>query len=153
MVMQRWEPFNELRRMEETMNRLWRGFTGIGEERDGMESWALPLDVVQEGDRIVVHASVPGVRPDDIDVTFEEGVLTIKGRTQAEHEERQGQYLLRERRTGSFYRAIRLPETVDADKAESNYHNGVLTIAFPKQEAKKAKHLKVNAGASQGGTS
>jgi HSP20 family protein len=130
--------------MEDTMNRLWRGFSG--DDRDGMESWAVPLDVVQEGDQIVVHASLPGVNPNDINVSLEDGVLSIRGQTQAEREDHQPNYLLHERRTGSFYRAIRLPDTVDPDKAESHYEHGVLSISFPKLEAKKAKQLTINVG-------
>ena len=144
MAIQRWSPFNELREMQEMMDRVWNGFSGA--RTDGFESWALPLDVVESGDHVVVQASLPGMRPEDINVTVEDDVLTIKGQTQAEHERRNGDYLLQERRYGTFYRSLRLPDSVDANNAESTYENGVLTITFPKVEAKKAKDLKVNAG-------
>ena len=138
MMLERWDPFRELRRMD----RLWRGF-GIGREIGG---WAVPLDVVQEGDDIVVRASVPGVKPEDIKVTIEEDLLTIKAETEAEHEENNGNYLVRERRAGKFHRSLRLPDTVDAEKVESRYDHGALTIRFPKVEAKKAKRLEIKVG-------
>ena len=140
MTLERWDPFRELRRMD----RLWRGF-GIGRE---IERWAVPLGVVREGDDIVVRASVPGVKPEDIQVTVEEDLLTIKAETEteAEHEESNGNYLMRERRAGKFHRSLRLPDTVDAEKVESRYDHGVLTIRFPKVEAKKARRLEIKVG-------
>src|SRR5918997_1067546 len=146
MVLRRWEPFRELRQMQENMDRLWRNF-GHGEgEAGNVESWAIPLDVVQEGDNIVVKASVPGVSPEDIDVSIENDVLTIKGQTKEEREHQEGNYLMRERRAGSFYRALRLPDTVDSDNAQPHYKNGVLSITFPKMESKKAKRLPITRG-------
>ena len=146
MTLQRWDPFNELRRMQETMNHLWRGFgTGTTEGQE-METWAVPLDVVQHGDNFVIHASLPGVNPDNIDVSIEDNVLTIRGQSAHESEHKEGNYLMRERRSGSFYRALRLPDTVDTDQAQPHYEHGVLTIAIPKAESKKAKQLKVSVG-------
>ena len=74
-------------------------------------SWAAPVDVVRDGEDVVVRVSLPGIGPDDIRVTLEEGVLTVRGETGKEREQENG-YLTRERRTGSFYRAIRLPDSV-----------------------------------------
>ena len=103
----------------------------------------MPLDVVQEGDNILVHASLPGVKPKDIQVTIENEVLTIAGETRTDHEERNGNYLMRERRVGKFHRSQRLPDTVDTEKAETRYEDGVLTVTFPKVESKRAKRLEV----------
>jgi HSP20 family protein len=143
MVLRRWEPFRELRQMQENMDRLWRSFGhGEGEAENG-ENWAIPLDVVQEGDNIVVKASVPGVNPEDIDISIENDVLTIKGQTKEEREQQEGNYLMRERRAGSFYRALRLPDTLDSDQAQPHYENGVLSITFPRMESKRAKRLHI----------
>jgi HSP20 family protein len=143
MVLRRWEPFGELRRMQENMDRLWKGFYNGGENGGEMERWAIPLDVKEEGDNIVVQASMPGVDSKDVDVTIENDVLTIKGHTNMEEEHKEGNFLMRERRTGSFHRSLRLPDTVDTDKAQPYYENGVLTVTLPKAEAKKAKKLTV----------
>ena len=139
MSIERWDQFRELRGVEGNLDRLWRGF---GTRREA-NAWAVPLDVVRDGDNIVVQASVPGVKPGDIQVAIEDGVLTIKAEADAEHKESNGDYLLHERRTGTFNRALRLPNTVDAEKAESRYENGVLSVTLPKVESKKAKQLEV----------
>ena len=143
MVLQRWDPFVEMRSMEDAINRMWRGLGQRPAQANGGEHWHIPLDVVQEGDDIVVHASLPGVDPNDIEVNVEDGVLTIDARTTTENETGKGGYLLRERRSGSYHRALRLPETVDEEQAESGYDKGVLTVRFAKQEAKKARRLEI----------
>ncbi len=142
MVLRRWEPLRELRTMEDTINRLWRGYGG-GSANPTVEGWSVPLDVVREGDQILVHASLPGVDPEKIDVSIEDSVLTIKATTHSDVESEEGKYLMRERRTGSFHRALRLPNTVDTERIQPGYKNGVLTITIPKAESKKAKRLKV----------
>lgn len=151
MVLTRWDPINEIRRMHHLANRhradFPNAFMGFS-NGDEMQDWPIPMDVVRDGDNITVNASLPGLRPDDIDVMIEDGVLTIKAETKSEEERKEGGYLVRERRSGSFHRALRLPEQVDTDKAELHYENGVLTITLPVVESKKAKHLKVAAGAA-----
>ena len=142
MVLRRWEPFRELRIMEDTINRMWRGFGGYAAD-PAVEAWSVPLDVVREGDGITVHASLPGVDPEHIDVSVEDSVLTIAAATHSAVENRQGEYLMRERRSGSFHRALRLPDTVDADLIKPVYKNGVLTITIPRAESKKARKLPV----------
>ena len=81
-----------------------------------MEAWAAPLDVVADGDDFVVRASLPGVSPDNIQVSIEDNVLTIRGETASHFENTEGNYLMRERRSGSFHRSLRLPDTVDQDR-------------------------------------
>jgi HSP20 family molecular chaperone IbpA len=73
-----------------------------GSRGRGAENWAIPLDVVQEGENIIVKASMPGVKPEDIDVSIEIDTLTIKGQTKEEREHQEGNYVMRERRSGSF---------------------------------------------------
>jgi HSP20 family protein len=140
MVLTRWDPFREMRRLDEAFNRARRT---TGEGAAEIRQWAVPLDVVAEDDKILVKATLPGIKAEDIDVTVEDDLLTIKAETKEEHEERGDKYLLRERRAGNFYRALRLPDTVDSEKVETTYADGVLTIAFLKTEAKKAKRLEV----------
>ena len=146
MVIRRWDPFNELRRMHENMDHLWRGFAPTADTSENREGWAIPLDVVQDGDEIIVKASMPGVNPADISVTLENDVLTIRGQNSGESERKEGNYLMRERHTGSFHRSLRLPDTLDVDKAQPRYDQGVLTIAFPRLEAKQARQLTVTIG-------
>lgn len=148
-ILHRWDPFSDLRQMQATMDRIWR--------RDGnncravsdngeFEAWAIPLDVTQDGDDTVIRASLPGVTPDDIDVAIEDNVLSIRGQTSSDHQEQRDNYLMRERRVGSFHRALRLPDSVDPEKAAPRYDHGVLTITIPKTESKKAKRLTIEVG-------
>jgi HSP20 family protein len=143
MVMQRWEPFKELRQMEDTMNRLWRGFGGQPYSEGG-EGWNIAIDVIRKADEIEVRASVPGIKPEDIDVSVEDNVLVMKAEKKNEYEGGDAAYLVRERSYGSYYRALRLPETVDTNKIQCQYENGVLSITLPKAEEKKKKQIKVN---------
>ncbi|MCH7482851.1 MAG: Hsp20/alpha crystallin family protein [Chloroflexi bacterium] len=133
MYLQRWDPFREYRRLARSYRPSFRS------EDEG--AWAIPLDIVREGDEFQVRASVPGVKPADISVTIEDGVLTITGETASETGNEEGSYLRRERRSGSFRRSLRLPESVDAEHARSTYANGVVTIALPKAEDRKARKL------------
>ena len=153
MVLQRWDPFLELRRIHNRLYRPRLAFKSVVNtainEADRRE-WPIPLDIVQEEDKYVVRASMPGVALENIEVEVDRGVLTIKGRTEAEGEDqdqrKDGGYMVRERRSGSFSRSLRLPDTVDADQAKPNFDNGVLTITLRKLESKKAKHLTVTVG-------
>ncbi len=153
-MMQRWNPFQDLRQMQDTMDRMWRRFGDApnvpAESGPEIEAWAVPLDVVRQGDDTVIRASMPGVKPEDIQVSIEDNVLTIKGSTSEEHVEKDGTFLMRERRSGSFHRALRLPDSVDPDKVEPKYSHGVLTITVPKAEAKRARQLQVHFGDNGG---
>ena len=146
MMIRRWDPFIELRRMQENMGRRGHGFplpTANGTETDG---WAIPLDVMQDGDSFVVHASVPGVNPSDLNVTIENDLLTIRGQTSHHGEHKEGRFLMRERHTGNFHRRLRLPETLDVDKACTNFEHGVLTIEFPTLETRQSRQLPIHIG-------
>ena len=148
-MMQRRQPFNDLRQMQNTMDRLWQRFgnnPGGSSDSPDIEAWAVPLDVLRKGEDIVIRASMPGVSPDDIQVSIEDNLLTIRGHAAEEHQEGDAVYLMRERRTGSFHRALRLPDSVDADRVHPLYEHGVLTITVPKAEAKRARQLQVQVG-------
>ena len=145
MLLQRWDPLFDFRRRHYTTDRFVRGFP---QAVNGGETkrWSIALDAVEEDDKLVVRASLPGIAPEEIKVTIEDGVLTIVGETKVDEEGKVGNYLIRERRTGSFHRAVRLPDTVDVDQAETNYDEGILTVAFPKAESKRARQLTVTSG-------
>ena len=145
MTLQKWDPSRDFRHIDNVRNRFWRTY-GPRVHVPQTDSWAIPLDVVQDDNNVVITASMPGFNADDIHVTIEDGVLTIAAETASETEDSSNGYLLRERRVGKFHRAIRLPDTVDAEKAESAYNEGVLTITLGKVETKKAKKLEVKVG-------
>ena len=145
MMTQGWKPFSELR----TMQQIWRGYSVDRAVHKNMEGWPLPLDVVRKGDDFTIYASLAGIEPEDIQVSIDDRVLTIKGQTKAGDEGQDADYLMRERREGAFCRALRLPDSLDIDKAHTHYANGVLSITFPRVEAQKAKRLTINIGKSE----
>jgi HSP20 family protein len=147
-MLTRWDPYREMMSMRRAMDRLIEG--SLGDEINGQSNqWGLALDVVEDEDAYVVKASVPGINPDDLDITYSKGVLTIQGETRDESETAKGQYHLRERRFGSFSRSVSLPATIEADKIEANYQDGVLTLTLPKAEEVKPKRISIRADQEQ----
>ncbi|HIF72446.1 MAG TPA: Hsp20/alpha crystallin family protein [Dehalococcoidia bacterium] len=147
MAIEKWQSFGNIRDFDDLFNR----FIGTRPTRNTEpEARSIPLDVVQDGDSLVVTASVPGTTKDGIEVSVYDNVLTIKAESVSttksdDSTDKSNGYLLRERRTGSYYRALRLPETVDYENAESTFKDGVLTIRLPKLESKKARKLEFSA--------
>jgi HSP20 family protein len=140
----RWEPFREMANLSRVMDRFFDEPFGempvLWRRGDG---YNLALDVAEQDDKYVVKASVPGIKPEDVEITLTDNVLTIKGETKAENEIKEENYHLRERRFGSFVRSIALPNSVDAEKIEAVNENGVLTLTLPKAEAVKPKRIEV----------
>jgi HSP20 family protein len=112
-------------------------------ERNGGEVTSLALDVAEKDDAYVVKASVPGINPEDVEITLTDNVLTIRGETKADNDIKQENYHLRERRFGAFMRSVTLPNAVDADKIEAVNENGVLTLTLPKAESVKPRKIEV----------
>ena len=111
------------------------------------------VDVYEEGDNLVVEAQLPGMKPDDINVSVENGVLTISGQTEAEEERQERNYLLREKRSGRFTRSLHLPPTYTADPSEATYEHGVLRLVFPKAESAKPRRIQIGGNGQQAMTS
>ena len=116
---------------------LWR----IWEQPDGLLSPA--LDMYETLDTIVVKASLPGVKPDDVEISVTGSTLTIRGEIKSEEEVKEEDYYHQERRYGSFCRSIGLPSALKADKAQAMFEDGVLTLTIPKAEEIKPKTIKV----------
>lgn len=107
----------------------------------------LGIDVSRNDDSYVVEASLPGISADKIDAQIDDNVLKIKGSVEKEDErEKDGDYVIRERYSGSFYRALRLPDDVDSDKAETRFENGVLSVTIPRRDGNGTKRLEIKAG-------
>jgi HSP20 family protein len=109
----------------------------------GMEVPA--VDMYQTDDAVVVKSAIPGIKPEDIDISITGDTLTIKGETQVEEEVNEENYIRRERRYGSFCRSLALPLPVVTDKAAAEFENGVLTLTLPKAEEVKPKAIKIKA--------
>ena len=145
-AIERWEPFKEMMSLREAMNRLVEdSFIRPGGWLAPFDGDALGIatDVIETKDAIIVKASVPGIKPDDIDVSVTGDVLTIKGETASDEKIEQGSYLRQVRRFGKFARSLTLPTLVTADKADAKFEHGVLTLTLPKAEQAKPKSIKV----------
>jgi HSP20 family protein len=147
----RWDPFGEMLSLRQAMDRLMEDAfvaparrLGIGEAgQDG----GLDLDLYEEDDDLVVTASLPGVKSEDVDVSVQGDVLTIRGETRSEQESGRGRWHRRERTYGSFQRRITLPCTVNTEKAEARFENGILTLRLPKAEEAKERRIRIEGGA------
>jgi HSP20 family protein len=105
----------------------------------------LAIDMYETKDDVVVKAALPGVDPEDVDLTISGDTLVIKGETKQENESKDQDYIRRERRYGSFVRSVTLPASLKADQAEAKFENGVLTLRIPKSEKSKPKSIKIQA--------
>jgi HSP20 family protein len=101
-----------------------------GQRAQQLTEWAPAVDVLQRDGDLVVRAELPGVRPEDVNITLQDNVLTISGERREEQEEQRGGYYVRERRRGSFSRSMTLPEGVDEDRIRARYENGVLEVTI-----------------------
>ena len=108
-------------------------------------AFRLGVDVIQNSDNYIVEASLPGFNADDIEVTVDDGILKILATQSSEERNEDGHYLVRERRSGKFYRALRIPDGVDIDGAKTGYQDGVLKIELPKNETGQPKRLAIAA--------
>ncbi|MBF0595327.1 MAG: Hsp20/alpha crystallin family protein [Candidatus Omnitrophica bacterium] len=106
--------------------------------------WSPAVDVVETKDSVVVKVDLPGLKKDDIDVSIENNVLTIRGEKKHDVEHREGDVLRAERYFGSFYRAFTLPSSVDAQKVNAKFENGVLELSVLKKEEAKPKQIKID---------
>ena len=143
----RLEPARDMMSLREAMDRLFEesflrpGFFGANESGAAM----LPMDLYETADEVVVKAAVPGVRPEDIEVTVTGDLLTIKGEFKSETEEKDEKrnWHRQERRFGSFSRQVTLPAGVNADACQADFENGVLTLKLPKAEEAKVKRVQI----------
>jgi len=141
----RWEPFRDLVSLREAMDRLFEesvvrpGGAALAPRAVG----ALAVDVYETDEDVVVKTSVPGVDPEELDISITGDTLTIKGETRAEEEVEEENYVYRERRYGAFSRSMTIPSSVKADEADAEFEDGVLTLRLPKAEEVKPKTIKV----------
>lgn len=139
----RWDPFSDMRAtmdrlFDENFTRPWR----IAQSQE-YES-GFPVDVSQTDEAIDVKAAMPGMRAEDVEISINNDVLSIKAQHKEETEDKKREFYRREIRYGAFHRSLSLPVTVDAEKAEARFENGVLTLHLPKAEALRPKQIKVH---------
>jgi HSP20 family protein len=132
-------PFQMMRRMQEDMDRIFGSFYGqpagaLGGGPQGLTAWSPHVDVYEADNEIIVKADVPGVEPEDLEVTCTEDALVLRGETRREEDRQEGGWHRSERRYGRFERQIPLPPGTRPDDAKANFRNGVLELRIPKSE-------------------
>lgn len=148
----RWSPNTELASLHSAMDRLFEGFFGPvsgGDSRLLPPTHFLPIDVKDLEGSYEIKAAVPGFSPEEVDVTFADGILRIEAAHQGETSEESGGYVRREVAWGNFQRAVQLPADVQGDAIQATFDNGMLTISVPKVPRPQPKKIQVNAGQKQ----
>jgi len=140
----RWEPMREMMSLREAMDRLFDDAFTRPISVSGVSGMPA-VDMFQTNDNVVVKASLPGLKADDVDITITGETLTLRGEFKQENEQKESSYHMREQRFGSFERSILLPTDVEANKAKADFENGILTITMPIAEAVKPKSITIKA--------
>lgn len=140
------DPFRELSTLQREVDRAFRDALGSGSSPATAGAWAPALDVEETEDAFTLHIELPGVAPDDVEVSLEENVLTVAGERRF-YEDRESDGFRRiERSFGRFHRAVRLPDRVAADRVTATHRDGLLTIEVPKAEEAKPRRIEVRNG-------
>lgn len=132
MNLMKWNPWSEFSDMEKFI-----GFPGFS------QNFTLAIDVYDQDDKIVVEAPLAGINPDNVQIAIENDILTIEGKVEKKNEIDEKNYYRKEVRSGSFHRSVALPTSVEGEKAEADYKNGVLTVTIPKAAKSKPRTIKV----------
>lgn len=154
MTVVRYDPFRDLRTLQEEVNRLFSTnlTRSFDDEGIGRGAWAPSVDIYENKDHIVLEAELPGMKQEDFDLSIENNVITLRGERKFEKTDEADNYHRVERSYGAFTRSFTLPHTVSAEGAAAEYNNGVLRVTLPKREETKARRIQITgseAGASQ----
>lgn len=149
----RWDPFRDMLSLRDAMNQLMEeSFVRPSAALGGMPSdgvQGLALDIADRDNAYAITASLPGVRPEDIQVQVLGDRLMIRAETKEEKERQEGDYLLRERRAGVMQRAVTLPGPVDPESVDATYEHGILTLRLPKSQASRPRRIEIRVGDGQ----
>jgi HSP20 family protein len=153
-LVRRPSPFGEILSLRQAMDRLFDDsfLRSPFDSPTWSSTAALPLDVVSTTDALLVEAALPGIAPEEVDITVEGGTLTIAGSYRADRSEGEGDYLVREMRRGSFSRTISLPDGLEPDRASATFENGLLSLRIPKAEQVRPRQIRITPGATLEGT-
>jgi HSP20 family protein len=145
-IVRRPSPLGEFMTLRQAMDRLFDDdvFRPLRWTSGAIEGPGLPLDVTTNQDELIVEAALPGIKPEDVDITVENGTLTITGKTSDERRAEEGSYLVQEIRRGTFSRSVTLPNGLEPDKATATFEHGVLTLRIPKAEQVKPRQIRIS---------
>ena len=152
-MIDRYDPFARTLGLRQVMDRLLEDAFVMPRGGDGQNFGNPTLNVYEEGDQLTVEAQLPGLKPEDLEINVEQGVLTISGQTTSDEERKERNYLVREHRAGRFSRSLRLPAAYDADACTAKFEHGVLRLVFPKSEAAKPRRIEIGGGSQPAMTS
>jgi HSP20 family protein len=142
MALVRYDPFKELRRFQDEVNRWFDG--GLAYQKQGESfGWAPAVDIYEDAEGVMLKFDLPEVDPKDVDVRLEDGTLTIRGERKLDKEDKKENYHRIERSYGAFARSFSLPATFDFDKVKAESKNGVLNVFLPKRAEAKPKSIQV----------
>lgn len=154
MSMERWNPFREIESMRQAMDRWMdeRGFNNFGfsSGNQGSQNLSLAVDVHETGNGYELNASLPGVKPEDVEINVDKDMVTIRGRTEQNEERQQGNFIYRERHAGSFQRTVRLPDQINSEQVEATLEHGVLKVSLPRLQQTTQRRIQVKSGANTG---
>jgi len=149
MAFELWDPFREAVSLRDAMNSLLQeSFVRPGSAQGQSGSFALPLDVAENDNEFVVKASLPGIKPENVQITVQGDSLSIRGEVKSEGEQKGDRWHLRERRSGVFQRSLTLGTPVDPEKSHADFEHGVLTLSLPKAESSKPRQIKIGGHAA-----
>lgn len=150
MTILRYDPFRDLRSLQDEVNRLFTTnlSRAFGDEGIARGAWNPSVDIYENKDQIVLEAELPGMKREDFDLSIENNVITLRGERRFEKKEESDNYHRVERSYGSFTRSFTLPQTVTAEGATAEYRNGVLRVTLPKREEIKARRIEVSGEAN-----
>src|SRR5215208_2894108 len=145
MTIVRYDPFRDLRTLQEEVNRLFSTnlTRTFGDEGIGRGAWGPSVDIYENKDQIVLEAELPGMKQEDFDLSIENNVITLRGERRFEKTDETDNYHRVERSYGGFTRSFTLPQTVSAEGANAEYNNGVLRVTLPKREETKARRIEI----------
>ncbi len=144
MSMIRYQPWSLMRSLHDDLDRLFEQRLGMDETAGSVANWTPPVDIREEEGRFVLHADIPGVKPEDIEVTMENGVLTISGSRAATAQAEQEGYRRVERVAGRFFRRFTLPDTANAEGITAKSTHGVLEVIIPKHDRVMPRRISVD---------
>jgi HSP20 family protein len=140
----RYNPFRELRGLQDEMNRIFTSVTPAGDREEFFgQGWNPRVDIFENKDSLELEAELPGMKQDDFDLSFENNVLTLSGERKFEKKTDESNYHRVERAYGSFTRSFTLPQTVTAEGAKAEFENGILRVSLPKREETKARKIEI----------
>jgi HSP20 family protein len=147
MAIVKWDPWSTLPTLQDRINKIFEESfptrAGSDDEKTSLCDWRPVVDTYEEDDTIIINAELPGVDRDDVSIDVKDNILTIKGERAYDHKVKEEDYFRRERCFGKFHRAFTLPNTVDPNKIEASYKDGILKIKIPKSLEKQTRKIEI----------